>query len=268
MNNVKIVISLIIRDIKTSKKSILIKLGIFFTIFTTYTLLIIHRFHDYQIINSKSIILEVFKGCEYIEVSEGLIDKSFQFPTIWLFINSFIIYILGDYFYKDIKTNGKYLLIRVKKMQLIYISKIIWSIFLIILYYSILLLISGLLGYLFRTNTYEYIDLNYFKIGTINLIIDIFILYSLTSISLVIIFITLTLKIKPVYSFLIDIVLCISSLYVENKFFIGQHNLLIRHVPFDSIHDLTMHDSIILNFIIIIYFIIIGSIIASKREVF
>lgn len=268
MSSIEIIISLVRRDIKTSKKSILIKLGIFFTIFTSYILLNIYRLHDYQIINSKSIILEVFKGCKYVEVSKGIIDNFFDFPTVWLFINSFIIYTLGDYFYKDIKTNGKYVLIRVKKMQLIYISKIIWSILLIVLYYAILLLISGLLGYLFRTSTYEYIDPNYFKICTLELIINIFILYSLTSISLVVIFITLTLKIKPVYSFLIDTILCVSSLYVKNKFFIGQHNLLIRHVPFDSTQNLTIYDSIIYNLILTICVIIIGSKVSSKKEIF
>lgn len=264
----KLIVSLIRRDIKTSKTSILIKFGIFITIFIAYALLIIYRFNDYQIINSRSIILEIFKGYEYIEISGGLLDEFFKFPAVWLFINSFIIYALGDYFYRDIKINGKYVLIRVKKMKLIYISKIIWSIFLIILYYAILLLISGLLGYLFKNNLCEYVDPNYFKISTMELIINVFILYTLTSIALVIIFITLTLKIKPIYAFLIDIVLCVSSLFVKNKFFIGQHNLLIRHVPFDLVENLTIYDSIIYNFIVIICFSIIGSIIASKKEVF
>ena len=262
------IMHLIRRDIKMSKRSILIKFGIFLTIFITYVLLLIYRFNDYQIINSRSVILEVFKGLEYLEISGGLLDKFFQFPTIWLFINGFIIYAIGDYFYQDIKINGKYILIRVKKMQHIYISKIVWSIFLVTLYYGVILFISGLLGYLFQNNTYEYIDPNYLKISTMSLIVNVFILYTLTSISLVVIFITLTLKIKPVYAFLIDIVPCILSLYVENKFFIGQHNLLIRHIPFDLAHNLTVYDSVIYNLIVTTFLIIIGSIAASKKEIF
>ncbi len=260
--------SLIKRDIRTSKKSILIKFGTFFTIFIAYALLVIRHRHNYEIINTNSLIFEIFKGCKYIESSTELSTSGFKLPVIWLFINSFIIYAVGNYFYEDIKINGKYVLIRVKKMQYIYLSKIIWSIIIIILYYSFLLLISAVLGYLFRTDIYKYIDPNYLKIDTLDLIKNIFVLYTLTSISLVVIFITLTLKIKPVYAFLIDIVLCTSSIFVESELFIGQHSLLIRHTPFDLVHNFTMYDSIIYNLIITTGVIAIGSVLAAKKEVF
>ncbi len=260
--------SLIKRDIRTSKRSILIKFGTFFTIFIAYVLLVIHYRYNYEIINANTLIFEIFKGCKYVESSTGLSISGFKFPVIWLFINSFIIYAVGNYFYKDIKINGKYVLIRVKKMQYIYIAKIIWSIVMIIAYYVILLLVSAMLGYLFRTDIYKYIDPNYLKIDTIDLIKNIFVLYTLTSISLVVIFITLTLKIKPEYAFLINIVLCASSIFVENKFFIGQHSLLIRHTPFDLVHNFTMYDSIIYNLIITTCVIAIGSALASKKEIF
>ncbi len=260
--------SLIKRDIRTSKRSISIKFGTFFTIFIAYVLLVIYHRYNYEIVNTNSLIFEIFKGCTYIESSTGLSTSGFKFPIIWLFINSFIIYAVGNYFYEDIKINGKYVLIRVKKMQYIYIAKIIWSIVMIIAYYVILLLISAMLGYLFRTDIYKYIDPNYLKIDTIDLIKNIFVLYTLTSISLVVIFTTLTLKIKPVYAFLINIVLCASSIFVESKFFIGQHSILIRHTPFDLVHNFTMYDSIIYNLIITTCVIAIGSALASKKEVF
>lgn len=262
------IFSLIKRDIKMSKKSTLIRFGIFFIIFTAYILLNIYRLYDYQIINSKSLILEIFRGCNYVEITGGVLNKIFEFPIIWLFINTFIIYAVGDYFYRDIKVNGRYVLIRVRKMYLIYIAKIVWSIFLVVLYYGLLLTIIGILGYLFSNNQYQYVDPNYFKIDTLKLIIYVFVLYSLTSVSLITIFITLTLKIKPVYCFLIDTALCVSSIFVESKLFIGQHNLLIRHVPFDTAHNFTIYNSIIFNVVITICLIIIGVRVSAKKEIF
>ena len=268
MRNSKLILSLVRRDFKTSKASISIKFSIFFVIFSLLTMLTIYKVYDFQIINSKSIILELFKGCDFLQFSGKVVVSGFQFPFSWLLINTFIIYALGDYFYKDIKENGKYLLIRVKKMKLIYIAKIIWSITMINLYYCILIIIAGVLGALFSNGSYEYMNPNYLKISTFNLIGYIFVLYTLTTISLVIFFITLTMKVKPVYSFLIVVVLYTSSLFVDSKLFIGQHSLLIRHVPFNYIHNFTLVDSIIFNLVFSILFFFVGAILSSKKEVF
>lgn len=265
VNNIK---SLLRRDIKMSIKSIIIKLGAFYIIYIIYNLLIIKSISGYEIINAKNMILEVFKGCSYVLTLNGKIDENFRFPTNWLLINGYIMYVVGDYFYRDIKDNGRYLLIRGKKMSHIYLSKIIWCSLNVVLYYSALIFISGLLGHIFSLESHVFVDENYFKIESFNLVVNVFILYSLTSITLNIILFTLTFKLKPIYSFLISIVLCISSVFVDNKFFIGQHSLLLRHSPFDVIHNLTIYDSILFNFIVSSCLLIVGIALSRKKEVF
>ena len=114
----------------------------------------------------------------------------------------------------------------------------------------------------------RYIESKYVNIDTFTLIKNVFIMYTLTSISLVLVFITLTLWLKPVYSFIVDIVICLLSVFSQSKLFLGQHSLLLRHVPFDTFHDLTLNYSIIYNLVLISIVIIIGYILSSKKEVF
>lgn len=268
MEDGKLIWTLIKRDIKTSKKSMIIRFGIFFGIFTLYLFLTIYRFQGEFLIDSKSLILEVFKGSEYLKLTRELMNNLYEFPTMWMFINSFILYAVGDYFYRDIKLNGRYMLIRVKKMRLIYIAKIVWSIFIILIYYGVLIALAYFLGKLFENGLYTPNDFNYFSISTIKLIWNVFILYSLTSITLVSIFITLTLKIKPANSFFITMLLSISALYTKSKFFIGQHNLILRHLPFDTEHNFTVGQSVIFNIILTLAVVFIGKYIADKKEVF
>lgn len=262
IKNIKVLLR---RDISMNFKSILVKLGIFFIIYTILNVVIVMNIATYEIVDSKSIIMKLLQGCNYVVSNDTGIVNDFKFPIEWLFINGYIIYVIGEYFYRDIKNNGIYLIVRCKRKTDIFISKIIYNFLIIILYYSLILSISAICGYVFKNNEYMYIDENYFKLGIEYLVIMAMILYSLTSMTLSIIFCTLTIKIKPIYSFLICIVLCITSVFSESKILIGQHSLILRHLPFNNI---SFEYSIIFNIIFSILLFGIGVMLFKKEEVF
>lgn len=245
------------------KRPILIKFMIFFVLFFIYQLLYVYYHGSYAAININTMIFNTFKGCDFIEVG-----AKFDLPLLWLFINSYIIYAVGDYFYEDIKVNEKYVLIRSKNMGQIYIAKIVWSILMIFIYYGVLILITSVVGSIFSREATRYIDKEYLKVDTLILIKNVFIMYTLTSISLVVIFITLTLCLKPTYSFIVDIVICLLSVFSSSNLFLGQHSLLLRHVPFNTFHNLTLNYSIIYNLVLFIIVITIGYTLSSKKDVF
>lgn len=262
IKNIKVLLR---RDISMNFKSILVKLGVFFIIYTILNVVIVMNIATYEIVDSKSIIMKLLQGCNYVVSNDTGIVNDFKFPIEWLFINGYIIYVIGEYFYRDIKNNGIYLIVRCKRKTDIFISKIIYNFLIIILYYSLILSISAICGYVFKNNEYMYIDENYFKLGIEYLVIMAMILYSLTSMTLSIIFCTLTIKIKPIYSFLICIVLCITSVFSESKILIGQHSLILRHLPFNNI---SFEYSIIFNIIFSILLFGIGVMLFKKEEVF
>ncbi|MFA9397451.1 MAG: hypothetical protein ACERKV_04190 [Clostridiaceae bacterium] len=170
--------------------------------------------------------------------------------------------------YKDIKSNCKYALIRVGRLREVYIAKIIWSMLVIFFYYMSIILITYILGYIFKNDSYEVIDPNYFKIDTISLILIVFLLYFMTTMSFIIIFFVLTLKIKPTFVFLIELFIFLASVFSTNKYFLGQQSLIIRHTPFSSIYKITVSESIIVDLLVIVIFLIVGIIISDKKEIF
>ncbi|MEG2656912.1 MAG: hypothetical protein RSA29_14550 [Clostridium sp.] len=218
---------------------------------------------SYQFIDAKSIILENFKGCEFIEN----FSDNFIFPTKWLLINTYILYVIGDYFYREMEVNGKYLLIRDKKLWQVYISKIIWAFIVILIYYSMLLLISIVSGVVCYS-PHNVMTPYYYEMNISTLAITVLILYSLTSLTLCIILYTLSFKLKPTYCFLIVMTICISSIFFKMKFLPGQQNLLVRHTPFDTIHNLTIGYSILYDIILGFIFLLTGVFIARKKEIF
>ncbi|WP_346892719.1 hypothetical protein [Clostridium sp. UBA871] len=260
MNDIK---RLLFRDIKINIKSVLFKLGIFFAFYFLLNWAEIQVLKSYQLIDVKSVILENFKGCEF----GGSLANNFVFPIKWLLINAYILYVIGDYFYKDIKVNSKYILVRNKKLWQIFISKIIWAFLVILFYYSVLLLMSVVLGVAYY---FPYNDMApyYYEMDTNNLIITVLLLYSLTSLTLCIILYTLSFKLKPIYCFLIAIIICVSSVFFESSFFPGQHNLVLRHDPFDTIHNLSIGYSILYNIVLSFIFLLAGIFISRKKEIF
>lgn len=66
-------------------------------------------------------------------------------PTIWMIINIFVIFICGDALYYDSKLNV-YLLLRVQKIHLYWISKTLFIILNIISTYLVLLLVTYIVG--------------------------------------------------------------------------------------------------------------------------
>ena len=78
----------------------------------------------------------------------------------------------------------------------------------------------------------------------------------------------LSLVINPKYSSLINIVLLILSLVISSSILPGQHCLILRHVPFDDIGNLTLLKSVLYNFVLSAVTIIAGYITFLKKDIY
>lgn len=269
LSSISIIKRLVKRDIKMSFIPFIFKMIPFYLVYILYNVLFISSQRGYEIIDVKNTVFNIYKGCEYItNLANQNLNSGFQFPMFWLLVNAYILYVVGDYICNDMKKNGKYVLIRTGKVQHIYISKVIWAIIVIVVYYSSLLAITCILANLNYSGLYKSISEHYDKIGSVELIAQVFILFSLTSIAVSVIFTALSFKIKSLYAFLVSIVLYTASVFVDSKFFIGQHSIILRHVPFEYAHNFTMIDSVLFTGITFICFFIIGYKIIIKIDVF
>ena len=216
--------------------------------FIFINLILASRINSYRDSTLINFFWEVFKGVEYCTNLE-----EFRFPTFWLLINIIIIYIIGDYIQKDYNSNGIYVVTRCGKRRF-WISKVIVSIINVITYYLIIFSITFIIGKIFTNDS---LKLDYQTI----------ILYITTTIMLVVFNSCISLFMDFKYSYLVIIMLLVLSVFLKSSLLPGQHSLILRHVPYDIEHGLSLIKSVIYNTILSITFIVIGLKFAKKKDI-
>lgn len=253
--------SLIKRDFMFTFKNILTKyilIGIAFFMINFLTIGNMNKNYKMSITN---FIFESLKGVPYFDGNDG-----FKIPMVWFIINFFVIFSLANYIYEDLKSNGRYILARVGKIEYFYFSKIIWAIFNVFIYYIILFLIMIISSKIWLSPSNKLVDVQGIYINRYALVSKIFLLYFTTSTALVLLQNTLSLILKPVYSYLVILFLIAISVFTVSNLLPGQHSLILRHVPFDNIHGLEFDMSMIYNIMLSLFSIIAGYFIFLKKD--
>ena len=250
------------RDFLFTFKDIFIKNIFIGVIFLSINVLTISNVNSNNKLNDINLIFQSLKGVPYYKLNEG-----FQLPLIWFIINFFIIFNLANYIYDDFRDNGKYILIKVKKMKYFYFTKVLWLIYNIFIYYIILFLIMIIISKMFLYESSKYILIEGIYMDKYTLTIKLFLLYYTTSVALVLLQNTIALVLEPVYSYLVILLLIVISVFTINNLLPGQHSLILRHIPFDNIHRLTFAKSLVYNFVLSIFSIMMGYLILLKKDV-
>jgi len=263
IKRLKIIFSLIKRDVRYSFNINFIAYLLILIFFILLNFITIYKLSPFQRLNRIDLFYELYKGIPYIENI-----KDFSFPLIWFLINSSLLFIVGSYTYEDLKKNGVYLLTRVGKLEYFYLSKVIWIIGNVLFFYFCIFGISfieGLVALPRASGMNLFLDV---KISSNNFIFTMVVLYIITSITLCVFQTLLSLVIKPAYAYLITIIVLCISIFSKNWIFPGQHSLLLRHEPFDKLHKLTLEKSISYNVILLILLFIIGCIYTSRKDIY
>lgn len=254
--------SLIKRDFTFTFKAILIKNILFQIVFLCISLFYIINLKGHYNVNYAKMVFENLKGILYYNQGDG-----FQLPMIWIIINFFIIFILANYMYDDLKNNGIYILTRIKKSKYFYYAKILWIIGNVFIYYLLIFLIMLIVSKVFLHGDCKYIFIVGIKVNCRVFIIKTFLLYVTTSLALVLFQNAISLFFNPVYSYLITIILIVLSVFISSKLMPGQHSLILRHAPFNKLHNLTFIKSLIYNFILSFFSVLIGYINFLKKDI-
>ncbi len=251
-----LIISLIKRDFRFTFKNILLRNIFFSVIFFIFSFLTVMKSTRIGVDNINLFYIQL-KGIKNVG----------ELPFIWLIINFFIIFNLGDNFYNDLRKNGKYVLVRCRNLKYFYIVKVFLLICNTIIYYILLFGIMFLLSKIFL-NPAEVALIEGININNKELIRTLILLYTTTSISLVLIQNMLSLVIKPKYSSLIIVVILLLSVIINSSILPGQHCLILRHVPFDNITNLTLIKSVLYNLILSAITVMVGYGIFFKKDIY
>jgi hypothetical protein len=233
--------------------------GMIFLCINLVTVISTNNNHKLTDIN---LIFANLKGVPYFNGNDG-----FDLPMVWFIINLFIIFNLANYFYDDLKNNGKYILTRVKKVKYFYFAKVFWSIYNVLIYYILVFVIMITVSKIFLYQSNKWVLIEGIKMNKDELVIKLFLLYFTTSTALVLLQNAISLILRPVYSYLVILLVIAISIFTVCNLLPGQQSLILRHVPFDNIHGLAVKESLLYNCLLSIFSIIAGYIIISKKDI-
>lgn len=167
------------------------------------------------------------------------LHDAFRFPIVWIVVFLVAPFALLNYPFKDMYGNGQQILVRSGSRMSWWMAKCCWN-FLGTFLYHFIILITGIgLCVAFRMNISERIHVDFitlaFEIGfqeiwnPLVLQIMAILLPLFVSASINMLQMTLSLFVKPVFSFLFVCVLLLASAYLLSPTMIGNYAMLYRH---------------------------------------
>lgn len=208
-------------------------------------------------INFIDLFFIMFKGADY---------NIFPLPINWILINIYVTYLIGSYCHDDLSEESSHMIVRIKNRKYFWISKVIWMIATIIVFYLILLSIIAFFSTIVFKMSFEWSEFSrdtIFNVMQINwsgiqFIFFTMFIYILTSITISIIQMFISFIIKPNYIYIINISILIISIF-SSKFILPiQGSLVLRQNIFNSGYTISPISSVIYNLVVFTVVFVIG----------
>lgn len=251
---------LFIRDIEHGFFYLRIKAVVLFLVLAIaigFKVFLFKQMADFTMVDLGVSAFQYFQGFTF---GVGFLPSNALFiPIEFALIVSFIFFLIGDYFYYDLKQNGVYLISRSKSKINFWLSKVLWLVVNVVFYY---LIVFGLilLGSLFLAN-------KTLSSGEISLILMSWGMMFLITLSLSLFQVFLTLIIKPVFALGVNLALFASSIYIFFILLPWQHGMLARSELMDSASGIPIWFSISYGVILGVSSILAGCYVIRKKDI-
>lgn len=213
--------------------------------------LCLQNFDIMNIVTADQYFFYIFKGAKYINNIQ-----QFTFPTVWLLSNMLIIFINGSYFKEQLSRNSLYIITRCGRKKL-WINKLSCTLLNIFYYYFVIFIITYFAGIIFFKGSMD-----------ANVYFDVIVLYVFTSTMFTIVINTLCLVMDLKYASLVCIIVLFLSIFSRNGFMPGQQSILLRHMPYDKVSNLTILKSFVYCVVVSIIAFFIGMKIIENKDIY
>lgn len=166
-------------------------------------------------------------------------EMGFQLPIVWILVFFVLPFILLNYPLKDMNGIGQQILIRSTKKIFWWLSKCCWTILGTLVYHLIMQMTGLVMCSIFRLDITYSIHMDFvkaaFEVGhqevcnISGLFISTVILPIFVSVSINMLQMTLSLFIKPMFSFLFIAIMLLSSAYLLSPLLIGNYAMIFRY---------------------------------------
>jgi len=223
--------------------------------------------------NFSDYIVDLYKGMDIFKKVDNA-DK-FQIPGDWMIMNIFLTYVIGYYPLKDLKDYGSQILIRSKKRWQWWLSKCIWVIASVLIYYAIgyivICIFSLFNGGLSLTPTYDinmYIsNVNTLEFTSGKIVVITMILPMIMSITLSLIQMTMSIFTTPILSNIVLVSIIVASAYYCHPLLLGNYLMILRNDAIVFERGVNTMAGLGLGVIISILAVIIGNLRFKKMDI-
>lgn len=216
-------------------------------------------------------VVYALSGMEEYHVEEGV---RFEIPYIWLTINFYIAYLIGNYIDSDMHGVGLQFLIRTKTKKCWLFGKTIYAMSSVIILYTFMygiffsmsLVMGNGIGASREIDIYlSGIDIQLFN-SSKYLGVTIWVLPIVTSIVISLMQMMISILIKPICGYIIVAIYIISSAYWKSYFLIGNYSMLLRN---EKLCDKGINSYMALGLTVIIGVatLIVGNFILKRKEI-
>ncbi len=219
-------------------------------------------------------ILNVFVGIpEYIPSTL----EHFKLPIIWICFYLFSCFTVLYYPYNDISDLGKSVLINSGKRSYWFFSKCCWTVFSVLIYFLLFYFSQMIICLLFSDSFSPDItqqDAEYYFANSFNLTetylthipVLLYVLPFFVNIAICLFQLTMSLLVKPMYSYIVSSGVLVISVYYTNRFAIGNYAMILRSQEIMQT-DISADFGIIICAVISLISIIFGIIVFDRYDI-
>ena len=164
--------------------------------------------------------------------------EPFRFPQVWMLIFLLILYIVLYYPYKDLMGFGRQVLMNSHSRFMWWMSKVLWLVATVgsyfLLFYAVFYIFCQLAGVSMSLRVSEYLIFQYVppthvqpEVGSF-LTVELLVMPFLLTVALGLLQMTLSLIIRPFFSYCVSIAVLLVSAYYLNPFMLGNYTMMVR----------------------------------------
>ncbi|MED2038318.1 hypothetical protein P4V58_14135 [Bacillus wiedmannii] len=252
------------------KKSFLLLLGINLLVLM-YPIYVNNHYNPDELFSFWDVIGKGIGGTPIVLVKE----KIFEFPYTWLLLQLCIATAIGNFIKDDLFSHSCFVYIRAKSIWKLWVSKVLFCLILTIVFYILLFLlvycawnVSGK-----TTNEWTIYSESLIQSTKLQLSQEQMVLYSIIlnfsgTVLITIIYSTLSLIMRTVYSYIVCVCILFSSVFSDNYILLGNESMLVRQPLFGQDIFTSIYISITVQFTLSLMFVIIGGIYLLRLEIF
>lgn len=243
-------------------------------VFSLYQLIVFSEVEgiDHSTLTYTDLLFAIFKGCDYQIIN----NTNLEFPFSWLIIQLIGPFIIGGYVRDDLFDHSSFLLVRTKHRFSLWMSKLLFSIAIVILTFIFFIMIAFIASIIFLSSSSvwsEYGESTITSLMSTNMTpfaftIKMMLLPFLIAILTTILHAVLTVFIRPVYALLVILSLLVLSVYSTNRFLPGSYSMILRHQLLDPIRGFSWNVFIFYVLVIFIIAVTFGYLQFKKMDIF